>query len=73
MDLYILFRQVLASWVNTVCTGFSHVRAKLIGGEVPACERAMCARSLDGCSREVAWVRYIVSLARYPLLCIHGV
>ena len=29
------FRQVLASWVNTVCTEFLHVRARSVGGEVP--------------------------------------
>ena len=73
MDLYVRFRQILASWVNTVCTGVSHVCARLVGGEVPVCERAMCARSLDGCSREVVRVRCVVSLARYPLLSIRGV
>ena len=31
------FRQVLASWVNTVCTEFPHVRARLVDGEVPVC------------------------------------
>ena len=63
MDLYILFRQVLASWVNTVRTGFSHVCARLVGGEVPVCERAMCAKSLDGCSLELVRVQCILSLA----------
>ena len=73
MDLYVLFRQVLASWVNTVCTGFSHVCARLVGGEVPVCERAICARSLDGCSREVVRVWCIVSFARCPPVSIRGV
>ena len=31
------FRHVLASWVNTVCTEFSHVSTRSVDGEVPVC------------------------------------
>ena len=31
------FRQLLASWLNTVYTEFSHVRARSVGGEMPVC------------------------------------